>query len=67
MDCNCYAGFKKKHEVIRSYVCVGEYMLCGKCNRVEWLWLTDGFELELNEKPYLWLNEGSSYGLQETG
>jgi hypothetical protein len=65
MDCNCGERRKRKHNVVRKFKCVAEYFLCSQCERIEWIWFTDDFEIEINEKPYLWLNEGSTYGLQK--
>ncbi len=65
MECDCGRGYKRKHEVIRKYVLVAEYVLCASCHRVEWLWLTDEFESEINSKPFFWSNEVAPNGLQE--
>lgn len=65
MDCNCGEGHKRNHDVRRNDKCVAEYLLCAYCDRVEWVWFTDEFESEINEAPYLWLNEGSDCGLQK--
>ncbi len=65
MDCDCGRGHKRQHEVIRKYVQVAEYMLCASCHRVEWLWYTDEFELEINNNPFFWSNEVAPDGLQE--
>lgn len=60
MECNCRLGTVRTHKVVRKYITVAEYNRCSNCDRVEWLWMKDSFEIELMQQPWLWLSGDSA-------
>jgi len=59
MECKCKEGEARTHGVVRKYITVAEYKRCSNCDRIEWLWMKDSFEIELMQQPWLWLSGDS--------
>jgi hypothetical protein len=52
MECECRNKKIRSHNVIRHFKVVGNYNMCSKCRRVEWNWLNDELETEINDSLY---------------
>ncbi len=63
MDCSCMTSNTRLKNIIRNYNVVAEYHRCNHCGRIEWLWMTDEFELEMKNTPDHWFKTGADYGV----
>lgn len=65
MQCNCISvrNMTRTHHVTRNFCVVGEYNLCSNCGAIEWLWMTDGLEVEIKETPNHFFKVGAHYGI----
>jgi len=56
MECECNGGKRRvlSHDVVRHFTVVGNYNMCGKCQRVEWNWLTGDLEIEIKDTLHHW-------------
>ncbi len=55
MECDCVNKNIKSHDVTRRSIVLGNYNQCGICGRVEWNYLTDQLEQEINDPLYNYL------------
>ena len=62
MECGCKNNLVKSHHVTRNFCVKGEYLLCSGCGRLEWQWMTDDLEAEINETPNHFLKSGAAHG-----